>query len=354
MTVRVGFMGAGLIATFHSKMLRRSGEDVAWAGVYDPDPARRRAFAEASGATVCDSEAAVLDSCDALYVCTWTSEHGRLVDAACERKLPVFCEKPLAVDLASAEAMAKAVEAAGVVNQVGLILRYSPACNLVKDLVDDPASGRLMSVVFRDDQFIPVQGHYGSMWRGQRDKVGSGALLEHSIHDLDILEYCVGPLRSVNGRSANFHGLDGIEDSVATTFAFADGGLGVLTSVWHDILERPSLRRFEIFCERLYVALEDDWSGPVWWTRLGEGDRTLAGDDLEDECRRRGVSFGNADGAFIRAVRDGHRAWPDFNDALRAHVVADGIYRSASTGGDAVELPPAGPSSLPDPAQARG
>ena len=52
----------------------------------------------------------------------------------------------------------------------------------------------------------------------------------------------------------------------ASKFHFAEpelSGLGVMTSVWHDVLERPSLRHVEVFCERLYVELVDDWLGPV-------------------------------------------------------------------------------------------
>ena len=55
----------------------------------------------------------MLDGCDAVYVCTWTSEHPRLVAAAVERGLAVFCEKPLATTLAAAEAMAAAVAGVG-------------------------------------------------------------------------------------------------------------------------------------------------------------------------------------------------------------------------------------------------
>ena len=45
--------GAGLIATYHSKSIRRSGFDVERAGVYDPDEPRAVAFANASGHSVC-------------------------------------------------------------------------------------------------------------------------------------------------------------------------------------------------------------------------------------------------------------------------------------------------------------
>ena len=72
--MRFGFLGAGLIATYHSKSLRRSGAEtecgVVRSGVFDPDAERAAAFAKASGHTVCAAEDEVLDSCDAVYVCT--------------------------------------------------------------------------------------------------------------------------------------------------------------------------------------------------------------------------------------------------------------------------------------------
>lgn len=338
MALRVGFLGAGLIATFHSKLLHVSGADVEWAGVFDPDTGKAERFATASGATVCSSEDQVLDTCDVAYVCTWTSEHARLVEAAVQRGLAVFCEKPLAIDLATAAQMAATVEQAGVTNQVGLVLRRSPAFGLMKALAADSDSGRPMSIVFRDDQYIPIQGLYASTWRGDVVKAGSGTLLEHSIHDLDLLEWVLGPIASVSARSASFHDLDGIEDSVAVSMAFMNGAVGTLVSVWHDMLERPSQRRVELFCERAHVTLRGDWWGPVEWLIGGSGWRCAEGDDLEAEARRRGAVLGNPDEAFIDAVATGKPAWPSFADARRAHVLVDAVYRSAAADGLPVDL----------------
>ncbi|CAN5841975.1 hypothetical protein BH24ACT3_BH24ACT3_03120 [soil metagenome] len=356
MTVRVGFLGAGLIATFHSKMLRHSGADAVWSGVYDPDRERSAAFAAASGAPVAGSEEEVLDGCDAVYVCTWTSEHRGLVEAAVARGLAVFCEKPLATDLAGATAMAHAVAEAGVVNQVGLVLRRSPAFNFLRSLIADPASGRVMSVVFRDDQYIPTQGMYRSTWRGDVARAGAGTLLEHSIHDLDMLEFVVGPVSSVSARSAEFHGITGIEDAMAVSLGFTGGGVGYLVSVWRDVLERPSLRRVEVFCERAWFVLEGDWFGPLRWTRTAGGtdgdggpgeEGEVEGAALVDELARRGTAATNPDGDFVAAVAAGGGATPSFAEALRAHVLVDATYRSCRAGGDAVavEQPPvaAGP-----------
>jgi myo-inositol 2-dehydrogenase / D-chiro-inositol 1-dehydrogenase len=333
--MRVGFLGAGLIATFHSKMIRRSGVDVERAGVYDPDAERAARFAAASGSTVCATEDEVLDGCDAVYVCTWTSEHPRLVAAAASRGLAVFCEKPLATTLAAAEAMAATVETAGVTNQVGLILRRSPAFVWARHLVRESAAGRIMAVVFRDDQYLPVQGAYGSSWRGDRALAGSGTLLEHSIHDLDMLRFLAGEVTSVSARGANFHGLDGIEDVMAVTAAFAGGGVGTLTSVWHDNLARPSLRRIELLCERRWVAIDgDDWWGPVTWTDHDGTEGRLEGQELGAAATPLFDGPANPDAAFLLAAMQGVRAWPDFALALDAHRLADAVYRSAAAGGE--------------------
>lgn len=351
--IRIGFLGAGLIATYHSKSLRRSGaeqrHDVVRAGVFDPDAERAAAFARASGHTVMASEDGVLDSCDAVYVCTWTSEHARQVAKAVERGLAVFCEKPLAVDLATAREMTELVTASGVVNQVGLVLRRSPAYRWARHLIDDPAAGRIMSVVFRDDQFIPIQGHYASTWRARRELVGSGTLLEHSIHDIDMLRYLVGDVERVSANTANFHGHDGIEDVASASFAFAGGAIGTLTSVWHDNLARPSLRRVEMFCERRFVVIEgDDWYGPVHWTDHDGTGGSLTGVELagaaaslHDGTRHAdGDTDGNPDGAFVDALAAGTPAWPDFGVALRSHEIVDAMYRSAAAGGRLIRMAP--------------
>lgn len=341
--LRVGFLGAGLIATYHSKSLRRSGAEqrhpVVRAGVFDPDPERAASFAAAAGHTVMGDEDEVLDSCDAVYVCTWTSEHVRQVAKAVERGLAVFCEKPLAVDLPTAAAMTDLVATSGVVNQVGLILRRSAAYRWARHLLDDPAAGRVMTVVFRDDQFIPIQGHYASTWRSQRELVGAGTLLEHSIHDVDMLRYLVGDVERVSANTANFHGHDGIEDVATATLAFAGGAVGTLTSVWHDNLARPSLRRVEVFCERRHIVIEgDDWFGPVHWTDHDGTTGTLGGDELVAAVAALHDGTDNPDGAFVDAVVGGHPAWPDFGVALRAHEVVDAMYRSAAEGGSAVHV----------------
>ncbi len=339
MTVRVGFLGAGLIAGYHARSLAVSGADFSFAGVHDADPARAATFASWTNATVCSSDVEVIDGCDAVYVCTWTSEHPRLVSLAAGRGRPVFCEKPLATGLEGALAMAGAIASAGVINQVGLVLRSSSSFALVRHLMEDPSSGNVLSITFHDDQYLPVMGWYDSTWRGEPGKAGSGVLLEHSIHDVDLLERLGGPIVSVCANVAYTHGIDGIEDLAAATFRHASGALANLTTVWHDLPERLNDRRVEVVCERLWLTLEGDRIGPVRWQRPGVSPQAVQGEALLARADELGLTQVNPDGDFVVAVAEGRPASPDFADALRAHVIVDAAYRSAAAGGSPVEVP---------------
>ena len=331
MTVRIGFLGAGLIAGFHARSLAASKSDFVFAGVHDSAPGRAAEFAGWTGAGVCDDEEGVLAGCDAVYVCTWTSEHPRLVDLAVAHGKAVFCEKPLAVDLAGARAMADAVRKAGITNQVGLVLRSSPSVALLEHMISDPASGKLLSITFHDDQILPVKGDwYTSEWRADPKRAGSGVLMEHSIHDIDVLERLGGPVDRVAAHSHSVHGIDGIEDLVAATFHYESGAVATLTTVWHDIPERLNDRRIEVTCERFYGMLTGEWIGPLRWQRPGESPEELQGANLLARVEELGLKQPNPDGSFVAAVAAGKPASPDFATAVRAHTVVDAVYRSAA------------------------
>ena len=336
-TPRIGFIGTGHIATFHSKMLRRCGVPHVRGAVYDVDPARAEAFAAASGSTVVGSEQEVVDDSDLVYICTWTSEHARLVDMCIAAGKPFFCEKPLSTGLAGADAMARAAQESGLTHQCGLILRRSPAYLWARELIADPKAGGVMAVVFRDDQFIPTQGHYKSTWRGDVTKAGAGTLLEHSIHDVDMLRFLVGDVRDVSARSTHTHGIDGIEDVVASSIRFENGAIGTLTTIWHDNLSRPSLRHVEVFCRnRTVVIAGDDWFGPVTWSDADGTTGSLEGEDLLARTAPLAHGDPNPDGAFVRAAIEGVAGFPDFSVALDAHRIVEAMYASCRADGATV------------------
>jgi predicted dehydrogenase len=326
-TVKVGFLGCGLIAGFHALGLARV-DDAEIVSVFDVDPERTTNFAATQGATAAADIDAVIAACDAVYVTTWTAAHPDLVAAVVAAGKSVFCEKPLGVDLAAAKSMVDMVEDSGVVNQVGLVLRASPAFRWMQEQVASEATGAAMSMVFRDDQYIPIQGMYDSTWRGDPARAGAGALLEHSIHDLDLIEWIMGRVTEINAVTAHHHGIAGIEDQATVMLRTKSGGHAVLSSTWHDIGSRPSQRSVEVFCTDAHLRVDGDWTGPV---RLQHSDGT-------DETWKLEHGNANPDADFIAAVRTGTRAHPDFRTALRAHELADAAYRSAAADGATITL----------------
>ena len=331
--LRIGFIGCGLIARSHARGLAEVA-DVDIGPVFDLDPDRAGQFAaQHPVAMVARSADDVIAGSDAVYVCTWTAAHPDAVHAVAGCGKPVFCEKPLAVDLATVEAMTAAVQRAGVVNQVGLVLRHSPAFRWLEHRIRDPAAGTLMNIVFRDDQYLPTQGLYQSTWRADVSKAGAGALLEHSIHDLDLLRWMMGPIASVSAQIGTVHGLDGIEDQASVLLVGQSGAQASLVSVWHDVLSRPSQRRVEVFCRNVVLTVVGDWSGPVNAETSNGPTKALKGRSLAAKAAAADAMGFNPDADFVAAIRDGGPAYPDFGLAVEAHRLADAAYRSAAEGG---------------------
>ena len=345
--LRIGFVGSGLIAWAHGLGLKAmidggvvQAEIVA---VFDQSERRAQGFADAMGPScaVVSTPEAVSSGSDAVWVCTPTSAHRAGVDAALAAGRAVFCEKPLAVDLSSATALVDAVVAAGVPAQSGLVLRSAPVFRALRSLVGSGDLGAPMATVFRDDQYFPIRGTYASKWRADVSQAGGGCLIEHSIHDVDILRFCFGEVESVTARTANFAGHDGIEDLAAVTMSFHGGFEAQLTSVWHDVMSRGSTRRIEVFCRDAMVWLDDEFRGPLHVeTSAGVEVRACPSPDWvdalplpDDEVGLAVRAYVEADRSFVDAVVGGTDPEPDLGEALVAHRLVDAAYRSAAEGG---------------------
>ncbi|MCH8201420.1 MAG: Gfo/Idh/MocA family oxidoreductase [Chloroflexi bacterium] len=354
MTVRVGLIGCGFIGRFHSAAIRavvsRQLLDVEYVAVCDENADRARSFARITGAEAITDASEVIDSpdIDAVYICVPTADHKELVLRAADRGKHIFCEKPLATNLGDVEEMVAAVDAANVRAAVGLVLRHSPILTVLHELMQDATLGRLMTVVFRDDQFFPITGQYASDWRKDVAVAGAGTLLEHSIHDIDVLHWLAGPVRSVRGTTRNFAGHEGIEDLVVATLDFESGAQASLTSIWHSVIGRPSTRLIEVFFEKGLFHLDHDYLGPIQLQKHALSAETIP----EEEVQRRYLELLGLDGdefqgmlrysledyAFLKALTEDRAPFPDFHTALEAHRVVDAIYRSGQGGGQDVVL----------------
>jgi len=353
MTFGVGLIGCGFIGRFHARNIRdvaRGGSNLGPHGidyhaVCDRELERAKAFAELAGCTVATTDAhAVIGSpnVEAVYICTETVEHVDLVIEAARAGKHVFCEKPLATNLEDARRMHAAVTAAGVTHQVGLVLRFSPVCRVIEDLMQQQDLGALLAIQMRDDQFFPVRGQYASSWRGDVTKAGGGTLIEHSIHDIDLIVRLAGDVDRVRCRTRNVSGHAGVEDVAIVTLEHRDGHSTQLSSIWHSMDDRPSTRRLEIFFEGGYIATDHDYFGSVTYQGRSGDAKTLSADDVlarymslekldpvDYDLRSLG---GLCDRAFLDAAIAKRQTRPSFADALVAHEIVEACYRSAAHG----------------------
>lgn len=347
---RIGLVGCGHIGTVHSLalgQLTRAGLiDAAITGTLDTDPARAAEQARHHGAEVFEDLEALADASDVLWVCTWTAAHREAVRAAADRGLPVFCEKPLAPTLAECEAIADDLRR--VPHQVGLVLRHAPVFRAVAEAVASGRYGRPMATILRDDQYFPIQGMYGSTWRSDVDRAGGGTLIEHSIHDVDLLHWMLGGLpTAVTGRVSSTFGYPGIEDTATVTLDY-DSHRATIVSVWHQVTTRPSTRRLEVFCEDALLWTEDDHLGPLH-VETSDGTATILGTPPEwvgrftipEVLAKQLAQYAEPSLAFLRGLDTDlpeEAGFPDVEVALAAHRVVDLAYRSSDAGGRALVL----------------
>ena len=186
----------------------------------------------------------------------------------------------------------------------------------------------------------------------------------------------------MSAATAETFGYPGIEDVATLRCGFDSGATATLTSVWHQVLSRPSTRRLELFCEDAMLWTEDDYLGPVH-VETSEGHEEVVADAPDwigrlhtPEILAKSVAqYADPSKRFLDAlVAAGARGdgtggmgtlgpaigAPTVDDALAAHEVVDAAYRSAAVGrcGDrgARGAPGHGPGSrlaLRDPASVR-
>jgi predicted dehydrogenase len=350
--IRIGLVGCGHIGTVHAYVLHQLAEanliDAELFATFDADPERAARVARHHGGDAAGSLAELVAGVDVVWVCTWTAAHLEAVEVAVSAGRPVFCEKPLGPALVGAERVATLL--GQVPHQVGLVLRWSPVFQRAAEIITSGEFGRPLATVLRDDQYFPIQGFYGSTWRKDVASAGGGTLIEHSIHDVDVLRWLLGDPVSVSARTASRFGHPGIEDTAAVTFAFDDGSVAQLTSVWHQVLTRESGRHLEVFCEAAALWTDDDYLGPLHvQTSDGAHEVVTALPDWAGLLTVPAVyakpiaHYGTAAKAFLDGLSPtiGSQTgaaqvgggFPGAAEALAAHRLVDEAYRSAASGG---------------------
>jgi myo-inositol 2-dehydrogenase / D-chiro-inositol 1-dehydrogenase len=184
-TVRVAVLGTGRIGRMHAELLKHRIADATLACVGDVDAAGAEAVAADLGVPAVPVDRVLeRDDVDAVAICTSTDSHADYIHAAAASGTAIFCEKPIAMDLAVVDRALEAVEAAGVKLHVGFNRRFDPAHASVREAVASGALGQLelVRITSRDPAPPPID----------YVRTSGGLFLDMTIHDFDMARFVVG------------------------------------------------------------------------------------------------------------------------------------------------------------------
>ncbi|MFX0057161.1 MAG: Gfo/Idh/MocA family protein [Candidatus Heimdallarchaeota archaeon] len=285
-------------------------------------------------------------SIDIIYITTPTRFHKEYFIKAAESGKNIFCEKPLAFLLEDIKEMISIEKKQKIFTQVGLVLRHCPTMWKLKQILleNKESFGKRLSFISRSTQRWPVEWrNFRSDWRKDPTLAHAGCLFEHSIHDVDILEYffrdnfkllnLFAKVRFVSALSQNQ-----IEDVANLNFEYEDGFTGNLTSIWNKT--KMDARLIEIFFENGYLLLEG--FSDMYFRKfeyLIERKRTkLNAEEIIQEYQKvknlplvypNTGHFMFEDLNFLKSIIEEKKPYPGLEIGYRAHEIIEMAYKSS-------------------------
>lgn len=303
-----------------------------------------RPLAEKYGAEwVADYEKAVArPDVDVVAIGTPSGTHMEIGMAAARAGKHLLVEKPLDITLSRIDRLIEAAQQAGVKLACIFPLRFAAGAHQAKAAIDAGRLGRLALADVHVKWYRP-QNYYENNWRGTWALDGGGALINQSIHTIDLMQWLVGPVARVFGRTATLAHAMETEDTASAVLTFKNGALGVIqgaTSCWPG---DPA--RIELHGDQGTIVLEE--GRIVTWkladARPGEAEEMLGVTDQQGS----GASDPTAIGFemhrrqivdLIEAIREDRPPAIEGAEGRRAVEIIRAIYRSAEAGQE-VSLP---------------
>lgn len=229
--VRVGFVGAGGVATNHFKALAKM-RDVQMAAFCDINRRRLKEVTSEYGGEGFTDAGKMYDTMDldAVFICLPPFAHGEAEFGAIQKGIPFMVEKPINLDLKQAKKIANAVRKAGLLTSVAYMNRYRKGINRAKKLLE------------KDPAILVLGGWIGGEPRGDapimkwwvQKKLSGGQMVEQVTHTVDLVRYLCGEAREVwatrvKGRVKGIPRYT-IDDAIAASIKFRDGAVANIHS----------------------------------------------------------------------------------------------------------------------------
>lgn len=239
--VEVALVGGAHIHTpnFVKKLVAR--EDVRAVVVWDHDAARAGRCAKALG-TVTRELGAIWEDAGigAVIICAETDRHPELVAAAARAGKHLFVEKPLGIGGRESQAMAEAIERAGVLFQTGYFMRGQPINRFLREQIRRGSFGKLTRLRLTNFHAGALRGLFDTEWRwlAEPEVAGFGGFGDLGTHVLDLLLWFLGDgevIEAVTARVGSVTGrYDDCDEYGEGLIAFESGLIGSIAAGWVD------------------------------------------------------------------------------------------------------------------------
>ena len=330
----VGIVGAGMIGTVHARELG-GVEGAELVAIAEPREGAGRELAEAHGVAWHPNEQDLLarEDVDVVILCMPSGLHPDGAVAAARAGKHVITEKPMAITLEGADRMVEACREAGVTLSVIFQYRFNRDALRLKRAIDAGLFGRpVLGNAFvhwrRTQEYYEEKGG----WRGTWALDGGGALMNQSVHAIDLLQWFLGPVESLCAYTATLAHEIEAEDTATAALRFRSGALGVIQGTTSTHADYPA--RIEVRGTEGGAVLEGarltDW-------RLSREEELLSADELEAFPDAPEESFGAAHGRQLHeifaALAEGREPPIGGEEARKAVEIILGVYRAAREGG---------------------
>ena len=200
--VKVACLGMGWWSDVLADAIVRSGK-LTITSCYTRSEHKRAAFAKKYNCAAASSYEAILadKSIDAIINTTPNNVHLETTQQAAAAGKHVFLDKPIANTLAEGRAITDACRKAGVVLALGYQRRRESQFRWIKKQIDEGVFGRLVNAEANISRDRLGKIDLNS-WRYQAAGMPGGVMLQIGVHYVDVLEYLMGPVKSVSGSLA--------------------------------------------------------------------------------------------------------------------------------------------------------
>jgi UDP-N-acetyl-2-amino-2-deoxyglucuronate dehydrogenase len=225
--IRFALVGCGRIAANHFEALRQHHDRAQLVGVCDVDPRALDRAVGATGAEAYTSLETMLRDCaaDAVVVTTPSGLHPEQSIRIARAGRHVVTEKPMATRWDDGKRMVAAADAAGVRLFVVKQNRRNATLQLLKRAVDKKRFGRIYMVNLNVFWTRPPEYYQSARWRGTWEFDG-GAFMNQASHYVDLIDWIVGPVESLQAYTATLARDIEVEDTGVISLRWRNGALG--------------------------------------------------------------------------------------------------------------------------------